>query len=326
MRTAVSGVRSSWAIVDSRSVRRPSSSASGMLAWPWRPASTYRRPSVVATHRVPRPLRWLARTSPRSARSARSLAGDPGAEVGAAGGEPLLELRRRHRRAERARARRGAAATGPRAMRDGPEARRPSPARAWAAWTEDRPAARVVHERGVHGIGAVVHTPFMPVPADVPGPGRASPDRSRPCDSAWRPIHDHGHRTGAHGRRQPPSPRDPRHRRAERPRRGARPVRRRRRAPRARARTSAPSSGCRSASSPSTSPCRLDDGSVRVFSGYRVQHNVARGPAKGGLRFHPADRPGRRPRAGDVDDLEVRPRRRPVRRRQGRRHVRPDER
>jgi glutamate dehydrogenase (NAD(P)+) len=32
---------------------------------------------------------------------------------------------------------------------------------------------------------------------------------------------------------------------------------------------------------------RRDDGSVEVFTGYRVQHNVARGPAKGGLRFHP---------------------------------------
>jgi glutamate dehydrogenase (NAD(P)+) len=34
-------------------------------------------------------------------------------------------------------------------------------------------------------------------------------------------------------------------------------------------------------------PVRLDDGTVEVFQGYRVQHNVARGPAKGGLRFHP---------------------------------------
>ena len=34
-------------------------------------------------------------------------------------------------------------------------------------------------------------------------------------------------------------------------------------------------------------PVRLDDGRVRVFTGYRVQHNVARGPAKGGLRYHP---------------------------------------
>jgi len=36
-------------------------------------------------------------------------------------------------------------------------------------------------------------------------------------------------------------------------------------------------------------PVRMDDGSIRVFQGYRVQHNDARGPAKGGLRFHPAE-------------------------------------
>jgi len=34
-------------------------------------------------------------------------------------------------------------------------------------------------------------------------------------------------------------------------------------------------------------PIRMDDGRVRVFEGYRVQHNVARGPAKGGIRYHP---------------------------------------
>ena len=34
-------------------------------------------------------------------------------------------------------------------------------------------------------------------------------------------------------------------------------------------------------------PVRMDDGSVRVFEGYRVQHNIARGPAKGGIRYHP---------------------------------------
>lgn len=34
-------------------------------------------------------------------------------------------------------------------------------------------------------------------------------------------------------------------------------------------------------------PVRLDDGTVAVFDGWRVQHNTARGPAKGGLRFHP---------------------------------------
>jgi len=34
-------------------------------------------------------------------------------------------------------------------------------------------------------------------------------------------------------------------------------------------------------------PVRMDDGSIKVFRGYRVQHNVTRGPAKGGIRFHP---------------------------------------
>jgi glutamate dehydrogenase (NAD(P)+) len=34
-------------------------------------------------------------------------------------------------------------------------------------------------------------------------------------------------------------------------------------------------------------PVRMDDGSLRVFQGYRVQHNDARGPSKGGIRFHP---------------------------------------
>lgn len=36
-------------------------------------------------------------------------------------------------------------------------------------------------------------------------------------------------------------------------------------------------------------PIRMDDGSVRVFKGYRIQHNDARGPAKGGTRFHPGE-------------------------------------
>ena len=43
-------------------------------------------------------------------------------------------------------------------------------------------------------------------------------------------------------------------------------------------------------------PVRLDDGSVRVFSGYRVQHNVARGPAKGGIRYHTST---------DLDDVRA---------------------
>ncbi len=36
-------------------------------------------------------------------------------------------------------------------------------------------------------------------------------------------------------------------------------------------------------------PVRMDDGSVKVFNGYRIQHNDARGPAKGGIRFHPME-------------------------------------
>jgi len=34
-------------------------------------------------------------------------------------------------------------------------------------------------------------------------------------------------------------------------------------------------------------PVRMDDGQVQVFSGSRVQHNAARGPYKGGVRYHP---------------------------------------
>src|SRR3989441_5897994 len=34
-------------------------------------------------------------------------------------------------------------------------------------------------------------------------------------------------------------------------------------------------------------PVRHDDGSVHVYTGYRVQHNISRGPAKGGLRYSP---------------------------------------
>lgn len=34
-------------------------------------------------------------------------------------------------------------------------------------------------------------------------------------------------------------------------------------------------------------PVRMDDGSTRVFTGYRSQHSHALGPYKGGIRFHP---------------------------------------
>ncbi len=35
-------------------------------------------------------------------------------------------------------------------------------------------------------------------------------------------------------------------------------------------------------------PVKMDDGSVKVFEGYRIQHNMDRGPAKGGIRYHPS--------------------------------------
>ena len=34
-------------------------------------------------------------------------------------------------------------------------------------------------------------------------------------------------------------------------------------------------------------PIRLDNGEIAHFEGYRVQHNLSRGPGKGGIRFHP---------------------------------------
>ena len=36
-------------------------------------------------------------------------------------------------------------------------------------------------------------------------------------------------------------------------------------------------------------PVRMDDGTTKVFRGFRVQHNDARGPGKGGIRFHPQE-------------------------------------
>jgi glutamate dehydrogenase (NAD(P)+) len=35
-------------------------------------------------------------------------------------------------------------------------------------------------------------------------------------------------------------------------------------------------------------PVQMDDGTIEVFSGYRVTHNIARGPSKGGIRYHPS--------------------------------------
>ncbi len=39
-------------------------------------------------------------------------------------------------------------------------------------------------------------------------------------------------------------------------------------------------------------PIRMDDGTIAVFVGYRVQHSGARGPGKGGVRFHSEVRDG----------------------------------
>jgi glutamate dehydrogenase (NAD(P)+) len=37
-----------------------------------------------------------------------------------------------------------------------------------------------------------------------------------------------------------------------------------------------------------TFPVKMDDGRIHVFTGFRVQHNITRGPAKGGIRYHPS--------------------------------------
>jgi glutamate dehydrogenase (NADP+) len=43
-------------------------------------------------------------------------------------------------------------------------------------------------------------------------------------------------------------------------------------------------------------PVRMDDGSLRVFTGYRVQHDNTRGPTKGGIRYHPQ---------ADIDEVKA---------------------
>ncbi len=40
-------------------------------------------------------------------------------------------------------------------------------------------------------------------------------------------------------------------------------------------------------------PVKLDNGQMKVFTGFRVQHNISRGPAKGGIRYHPQRDAGR---------------------------------
>ena len=84
--------------------------------------------------------------------------------------------------------------------------------------------------------------------------------------------------------------------RSECPCGGTDPVRRSGRPPRARAPTSRAVLRAPQREYTVNFPVKRDDGSVDVFQGYRVQHNVARGPAKGGLRFHPAT---------DLDDVRA---------------------
>ena len=53
-------------------------------------------------------------------------------------------------------------------------------------------------------------------------------------------------------------------------------------------------------------PVKMDNGRVRVFEGHRVQHSIARGPSKGGIRYHPRRHARRGQGARHVDDVEVR--------------------
>lgn len=65
-------------------------------------------------------------------------------------------------------------------------------------------------------------------------------------------------------------------------------------------------------------PVLMDDGSIQVFTGYRCQHSIARGPAKGGSCLSPGREHPRGRGAGVVDDLEVRRGRHSLPQRQGR--------
>jgi hypothetical protein len=53
-------------------------------------------------------------------------------------------------------------------------------------------------------------------------------------------------------------------------------------------------------------PVRLSDGHIHRFEGYRVQHSTARGPAKGGIRFHPNVNLEKSEGSRHLDDVEVR--------------------
>ena len=69
-------------------------------------------------------------------------------------------------------------------------------------------------------------------------------------------------------------------------------------------------------------PVKMSGNVVKVFTGYRVHHNVISGPSQGRHPVSPGRHSGRGEGAGDADDLEVRGGGHPLRRRQGRRHRR----
>ncbi len=69
-------------------------------------------------------------------------------------------------------------------------------------------------------------------------------------------------------------------------------------------------------------PVAMDNGSLEVFTGFRVQHSIARGPSKGGIRYGPDVTLDEVRALAALDDLEVRGGEHSFRRRQGRRHLR----
>ena len=69
-------------------------------------------------------------------------------------------------------------------------------------------------------------------------------------------------------------------------------------------------------------PTKMDNGQIKVFTGYRVQHNVARGPAKGGIRYHPNVTVDEVKALATWMTWKMRGGEHPVRRRQGRRDLR----
>ena len=71
-------------------------------------------------------------------------------------------------------------------------------------------------------------------------------------------------------------------------------------------------------------PVSMDDGSIEVFQGFRVTHNIARGPVEGRHPLPPGRHARRDQGALDVDDLEVRAHGPPVRGREGRRRLQPE--